>query len=321
MKETRPILPLASAAALTLALGQGAYAAMEKSPEPTSETSAKSAPAPEAPTAEAPSPESAAAEPAAEPPVTEAPAAAKPAPGAPGQPPPSFTAAQERMEAKQAERMKERRKRYDELRERAAEVGLDLPETPPWEQAGIQPPAMPTPLGMPSAPDMPRPPAMTAPAGAAAPGPGPIGLSPEEREERRETMRAMTPEQRRAMHEAHRKEMLERAEQRRQEMQERWEKYRSLVDAMSEEQREAAAAIYGQAAPQMPFASMQPQMPMQSPYGGNYGMPMAPMMPSYGGQGAGPSPYDWGAGEPWYGDDQGAFQPAFPSQRGPGQPW
>jgi hypothetical protein len=294
------------------------------------------------------------------------------------------------MEKRHAEMMKERGLRYDELRARAAEVGLELPETPPWEQAGMQPPEMPAPPEMPMPADMPHPPEMFAPMGmpnrpdmmtpegsegrAATRG----GKTPEERdamreqryqamreraeqrgmdmpemppwklmsEEEREAhwekMRNMTPEQRQAEREQHWQEMRARAksqgiefpehppwkqaEQRRQEMQARWEQYRSIVGEMSEQQREAAEAIFGQASRQPPPAPIPPQMPprmpmQQTPYGGDYGAPMRPMMPGYGGQGVGPSGYDWGSPGRWYGGDEGMYPAPPMPEAGYGQPW
>jgi len=74
----------------------------------------------------------------------------------------------------------------------------------------------------------------------------------------------------------------------------------------------------------MPRGPMQqpvpPRMPMQAPYGSDYGMPRRPMMPDYGGQGAGPTMHDWG-GAPWYGGDEGMYQMPPPAEGGYGQPW
>lgn len=114
-----------------------------------------------------------------------------------------------------------RRQRYQELRASAAEFGVDLPATPPWESAQPAVPAAP------------------------------------------EAMRRPTLEERRAMREAYWQQMREDAAQRgfampenppwvearkqREEMARRYEEYRKTVDAMSEEQREAARAIFGRA--------------------------------------------------------------------------
>jgi hypothetical protein len=150
-------------------------------------------------------------------------------------------------------------------------------------------------------------------------------------------MRNLTPEQRRAMREAHWQEMRERAvkqgvefpelppwKQAEQRRAERWEQYREIVDEMSEEQREAAEMIFGQGSRPVPPGQMQEQMlrgmPMQQPYGGTFGMPMRPMMPGYGGQGAGPSMQEWGPSEPWSGPE-GAYPTPPAPQGGYGQPW
>jgi hypothetical protein len=194
--------------------------------------------------------------------------------------------------------MAEREKRYEDLRARAAEIGLELPETPPWETA------------MPAMPEMPEPPAM----------PERRGLSPEDmeamqeqRRAMREQMRSMTPEERRAMRDAHWQQMradaAERglempetppwveAEQRRKEMDEQFEKYRKTIEAMSEEQIEAARALFG-APPAMPEYPAMPHRippygygygygpqggyPGSMPYSGAHGgMGDAPMMPYY----------------------------------------
>jgi len=90
---------------------------------------------------------------------------------------------------------------------------------------------------------------------------------------------------------------------------------------MSEDQREAAEAVFGQAARQLPPQPMPPRMPVQAPYGPDYGMPSGPVMPGYGGQGAGPGMSDWGTGDPWSGGDQGLYQPLPHPEAGYRQPW
>ena len=377
MIERRTVVIFASAAALTLAMSQG-WSADTATGGPAAETpSGQAAPVESASTQDAPAPAPAATE-AHTPPPAQPEVSAAPEPPAP---PPSMTAARERMEKRHAEMMKERGLRYDELRARAAEVGLELPETPPWEQAGMQPPEMPMPADMPAPPKMPEhmgmptPPDMMAPAGsegrAAMRGgktqeewdamreqryqamreraeqrgldmpemPPWMLMSQEEREAHWEKMRNMTPEQRQAERERHWQEMRERAqaqgidfpeqppwkqaEQRRQEMQSRWEEYRRIVEEMSEQQREAAEAIFGQANRQPPPPpQMPPRMPMQQPaYGGDYGAPMRPMMPGYGGQGVGPSGYEWGSPGRWYGGDEGMYPAPPMPEAGYGQPW
>lgn len=218
MIHRQRILTLTSAAALSLALGQA-----------TAQTEAAAPPA--APTATAAPAAAAAAE--------TAPAAATPAaaPAAPS----GADATREKMEKRHAEAMAERNKRYAELRKHAAEVGLELPETPPWEQAGM--PDMPAmPEGM-----MPRPAQMTDEDRKAM------------REKRWEAMRARAAERGMELPET---PPWEAAEQRRKEMQERFEQYRATIDAMSEEQKEAVKAIFGGS-----------RAPMERPAMPHYGMP------------------------------------------------
>lgn len=115
-----------------------------------------------------------------------------------------------------------RQQRYQALRASAAELGVELPATPPWESARPSP-----------------------------------ALTPD-------AMRRMTPEERRSMRDAYWQQMREdaarrgiampetppwvEARQRREEMAQRYEEYRKTVAAMSEEQREAARAIFGRSA-------------------------------------------------------------------------
>ncbi|MEA3278903.1 MAG: hypothetical protein U9Q81_27135 [Pseudomonadota bacterium] len=346
MTQKKPIMLLASAAALTLALCQSGLAspaagnpepsapgekAEQQAPPaveaatPTAARGTAGEPAPVSPltTAEPQEPSVPDTSPVAPPPAEEpqeppppdtsrllsAPAQESQAPTAaapqPPSPPPSIAAARERMEQKKAEMMAERKRRYEDLRARAAEVGLELPETPPWEQAGIEPPAMPTPPEPPTR-DMPP----SVPGGMSAeerdamreqryqamrerasqrgvelPETPPWKLmSDEERQAHREAMRSMTPEQRRAMRETHWEEMRERAQeqgismpetppwkqaaQRRQEMQAKREAYRKIIDEMTAEQREAAEAIFGKRSRPVGPSPM--------------GRPMAPMMPRQG---------------------------------------
>lgn len=271
MPDTSRMIPLVSAATLALVIGQSAFAdpqATDTSPVTT--------------------------EPTNEPAPAQAPDAAPTSAPAPGE------AARAQAEERRAAMMAEREKRYEELRARASEIGLALPETPPWESS--------------ERPPMPEPPAM----------PERRGMSPEDmeamREQRRamrEQMRSMTPEERRAMRDAHWQQMRadaeERgiempetppwaeAEQRRKEMEEQFETYRKTVEAMSEEQIEAARALFGSPPPM-------PEMPRMPPHGGyeprgygyGYGpqggypggMGHPPMMPGYGAPGfdQGPPP-------------------------------
>jgi hypothetical protein len=271
MTDTPRVLLFASAAALALGLGQPGLAGEE----PAAAAAAPTTPmtTPEAVVAPAPAVEAAPTEevvaPAA-PAAAEAPAAEAEAP-APAVEPGPADAARPKAEARRAEMDAERNKRYQELRERAAEVGLELPETPPWETAQATRPERP-------------------------PMPAYGGPSAEDREalrQRREAMRekikSMSPEERKAIREAHWNEMRERAAERGMEMpetppweeaekrykaaQERFEAYRKTVEEMSAEQLEAARAIFGggQGTQPMPQMPQMPPMPRQMPQGGGYG--------------------------------------------------
>lgn len=111
---------------------------------------------------------------------------------------------QERWEA----RREELNQRYDDLRKRAAEAGMELPAAAPWEQApqwmsfeemreqmqtqGIEMPEQPAwPRGM---------------------GPGRMLMSDEERQANRAAMMNMSPEERAAFRDKHYQQMRERAE-------------------------------------------------------------------------------------------------------------
>jgi hypothetical protein len=271
------MIPLVSAATLALVIGQGAFA----DPQASASNQTPAEPAKEAAPAPAPADAS-----------TDAPADV-PSPG---------ETARAKAEERRAAMMAEREKRYEDLRARAAEIGLALPETPPWEST--------------DRPQMPEPPAM----------PERRGISPEDREAMRqqrqamrEQMLSMTPEERRAMRDAHWQQMradaAERgiempetppwaeAEERRKEMEERFETYRKTVEAMSEEQIEAARALFGSPPPMPEMPSMPPSggyEPRGYGYGygpqGGYpgGMGHPPMMPDYGAPGYGAPGYDQG---------------------------
>ncbi|MCG6940433.1 MAG: hypothetical protein LJE69_04190 [Thiohalocapsa sp.] len=171
-----------------------------------------------------------------------APAAeAAPAPAGPGD------AARAEMQKRMEAAMAERNKRYEELRKRASEVGLDLPESPPWAQAGMpqqqagmyEPPA-----------GMGEPPAM--PEGMPMPGyeaPEYKPMTREEfdamRKERWEAMRERAAEMGRELPET---PPWEAAEQRRKEMMEKYEQYRATIEAMTDEQKEAISALFGSTA-------------------------------------------------------------------------
>jgi hypothetical protein len=276
------------------------------------------------------------------------------------------------MEERHAEMMEQRRKRYEDLRERAASVGLQLPDAPPWEETAMSPPDMPTPPEMPTPPPIPTPPEMPTPPGmpaaperhdAARSGMTAGGrdamreerykamresasksgvelpetppwklMTEEERKARWEKMRSMTPGERAAMREQHWAEMRERAaekgvelpetppwrraQQRREEMRAKWESYRQIVEQMTDEQREAAAAVFSR--PQTPPAQgMPPKMSLQPPYGREFGamqpipnrMPRPPMMPGYG------------APAPWTGGDEDMMQLPPPPSTGYNRGW
>ena len=298
MHDKTPYLLFASAAALSLALSQAAMAQ-------TSTTPAAQAPAvvaPPAPAVAAPAPAAPAAAAATPAPVAPAPEAAapSPAPVAATEAPAGATAAAahadaaaKRMEERRAEMMAKRKQRYEELRKRAETAGLNLPEAPPWDEAGFTPPEM---------PEMPEMPAWASPPGmegmdqewmarheqamqamrerakqrASAEGPDQAPWNMETAEEHRahmEKMRNATPEERAALRDQHWAEMRERAaakgitmpetppwkeaEQRREARRAQWESYRKIVDQMSAEQREAAEAMFGQP-PMPPWAGHEP---------------------------------------------------------------
>ena len=142
------------------------------------------------------------------------------------------------MSAEEREAM--RASHYQAMRERAKAAGIDLPETPPAKL-----------------------------------------MTPEERRAHWDKMRNMSPEDRLAARAETYKQLRERAkaqgidlpetppweqaQQRRKAMQEKWEAYRKQVDAMTDEQREAAMAIFsggpGDQAPPMPMERPMPPMP------------------------------------------------------------
>jgi len=269
MIQRQRILTLTSAAALSLALGQA-----------TAQTDAAAPP-----TATAPAASAAPAAPAKTAPAKTAPAAAAPAaaPAAPS----GADAMREKMEKRHAEAMAERNKRYAALRKQAAEVGLELPETPPWEKTG-----------------MPDRPAM--PAGRMR---HPAQMTDEDRnamrEQRWEAMRARAAERGMELPET---PPWEAAEQRRKEMQERFEQYRATIDAMSEEQKEAVKAMFGGS-----------RAPMERPAMPHYGMPCG----QYGAdcpQGYGPrmAPYMGPTTEPSTGPEMPRMGPGMGPRMGTG---
>jgi hypothetical protein len=268
MFDTQRILSLASAAVITLALSQGVARA---------------------------------AEPAA--PAAAAPPAAAPAPAAPAAAADPLDAARAEADARRAQMDAERNKRYEEVRAHAATMGVDLPATPPWANAGAAPdwPAMPPRWTGMSAQDMDK---MRA-----------------ERDAMREKMMKATPEERQAMREQHWKDLRARAaergiempetppwaaaEQRYKAAQEQFDKYRKIVDAMTPEQVEAARALFGRGGPAM--GGNRPRPPM-GPGGYGYG-PQGE--PGYGGYPGGPGPM-----QPPMMDEEGGMEQAPPPPQG-----
>jgi len=301
MTHAPRVLSLASAAVLLLALGQTASAADEETAPSAGAPAAEAAAAPPAPPAAEAAPAEKTAPAKKAEPVAEAPPAAESAkPEAASEAPPATPTPAEtprsKAEARRAEQESERNKRYQDLRERAAEVGLELPETPPWE-------------AKPEMPEMP---------GHAAATPPDWEAMRKEREAMRERVKSMTPEERKAMREAHWQKMRERAAERGVEMpetppwdeaekrykaaQEQFDRYRKIIDEMTEEQLEAARALFGRGEP--PAQPMQPmtppQMPQMAPGGYGYGYGYGPQggypgyQPHQGGPGAmgrAPMPY------------------------------
>jgi hypothetical protein len=303
MREKNPILIFASAATLALALGQGALA------DPaTGEGAAGTAEKPAAP-----STQQSAQAPAAAP--TQGAEAQAPA-AAPSSMPSDIAAEEARIQQKEAEMLKERDRRYQDLRKRAAEVGLDLPETPPWEQAGMEPPEMPMPPGEAAPPWTP--------------------MSSAERQKEWEKIRNMTQEEREAMREKRWQEMRKRAkaqgvdlpetppwkeaEKRREAMRAKWQGYKKIVDGLTPEQKEAARAVFGWGGRRAMPPAMHAERPCGPGYGGPGAMPPGPMMPGYGEPGAGPSMYRGRPAAPWYyGGEPDRQGPPPPTEYG--QPW
>ena len=207
--------------------------------------------------------------------------AAEAAPAAPSGPADAARAAMEkRMEAAAAER----NKRYEELRKRAGEVGLELPEAPPWAEGGMPTP----PEGMMEPPAMPE--------GYAPPDYKPMTREEFDamRKERWEAMRERAAEMGRELPET---PPWEAAEQRRQEMLEKYEQYRATIEAMTDEQKEAISALFGRAAG--------PRSGCPKWYGGG----QRGMMPYGMGPGAWP-----GMMAPEGGDETAPAQPEAPAE-------
>jgi hypothetical protein len=187
-----------------------------------------------------------------------------------------------------------RERRYQAMRERAKQQGVELPETPPWQLMSNE-------ERQAHREKMRR-------------------MTPEERQSMREEhwkqLRARAQEKGIEMPET---PPWKQAEQRRQEMKARWDSYREIIDALTPEQKEAVQAVFGQgqrrfSAPQM-GNRMPPGMNMQAPCGRrDRGFLSGPGTPSFGDHGAAPPAYSWGRGGPL----QGAEKPVYP---GPGERW
>ena len=170
------------------------------------------------------------------------------------------------------ERWKEREKRYEELKSRAEEAGVMLPESPPWHNREAM---------MMSHPEM------------------------QKRMEHRQKMMSMTPEERDAYRMERYQEMRERAQElgmelpetppwkdRQIKMEEEWAKQQEVIKGMSDEERAACHAMHRrhlremEPAPMRQGGGMYPNMP-EAPYGYGPG-PGRGYGPGYG---YGPGPY------------------------------
>lgn len=259
MTVTKPLIPLVSSAALFLALTQSVLAPSALAAEPTPAT--KPAPPAQYP-AGAPAP------PTASSPTTATPSTPTTSPA---------ESPRAKADQRRAEMQEQHQKRYEEFRARAADKGIEMP-------------------AMPEPPDMTSWHEMCEKDEAAM---------RQWREDMQARMRTMTPEERMVLREERWKQMRaeaaergfempetppwQEAEKRRQEMDKRFEEYRKTVEQMTDEQREAARALFGRPQPMTP-----PPMPGrdlgqgQEPWGypgeGAYqgaprGMPHPPMMP------------------------------------------
>jgi hypothetical protein len=159
------------------------------------------------------------------------------------------------------ERMKEREKRYEELKKRAEEAGVMLPEHPPWRDREAM---------MKAHPEM------------------------QKRMEHRKMMQAMTPEERDAYRMARYQEMRERAnelgidlpdnppwKERRDAMAEEWAKHQEVIKGMTDEERAACHAMHRRHMREMGPGKMMRGKGMRPPM---YDAPMR-------GYGYGPGPY------------------------------
>ncbi len=143
------------------------------------------------------------------------------------------------------ERWKEREKRYEELKTRAEEAGVMLPERPPWHDREV----------------------MTQP--------HPVM---QKRMEHMQKMQTMTPEEREAYRMERYQEMRERAteiglempetppwQQRKSQMEEEWLKHQEVINGMSDEERAACQAMHRRHMRQAEPGPMMPGQGMQRP--------------------------------------------------------
>ena len=342
----------ASAAALALALAHPLYAEEETSetatPQPREKVAAPmqiSAPAPaEAPsTVEPPGIAAASAPDMMKPPVP--PMMEPPVPPKSPTLPPEI--AQKQAEREQAmaekrarqekwmamspeERWESRRSelnaRYQDLRARASEAGVQLPEMPPWErerqwmsyeemrsqmqQQGV------------NLPEQPAWPPGRGPGMGRGMGPGRMLMTEEERTATREALAQMTPEERAAFHEQHYQELRVRAKDQGMELPETppwtqapvlpeppaepdWARIQESIAGMTPEEREACMF--------MQRMNMPPRLrPTQRPMGTREGTPGYGYAPGYGrgpGYGQGQAPgygYGYGRGQ-GYGPRRGQW--------------
>ncbi|EXJ16393.1 hypothetical protein [Imhoffiella purpurea] len=133
----------------------------------------------------------------------------------------------------------QRRQRYEDLRSRAAEVGIELPETPPWEDNDAR---------------------MSERGRSAAER----ERRQAEREARWHQMQQEASERGVPMPDA---SPWEEASKHRQAMAERYEAYRKTIEAMTDEQREAAQAMFGGRSDQNRVPRAYPAYPPRRHYG------------------------------------------------------
>ncbi len=256
-KKKMTVLAMASLMSLSLPL-----VAEESAGEAATEAVAAEAPAETAePAAESAAP---AAESAAD---SSAPAEA------PAEPAGETTASGYDPMATMQDRLRERDARYEELKARAKEAGVMLPEDPPWKSAG---------MGM--MPDM------------------------AERMQRHQAMMNMTPEERMAARESFYQEMQARAEERgidlpdsppwqsRAYPDDDWAKTQAVIDGMTPEERAACHAMHSR------HMGMMRNMPQR---------PMGPGMSAPGMMGPGMMDQGWGPGAmgPGYGYGPNPYGP------------